>query len=204
MKTILLCTLSETLLEHWRKSLINSYTNLININNEKGLLKCLENNQNSFLLLDSNFFVNQKDYISSLLELYPKTKVLYLDDCPSFVNGNKLLPLGIKGYGNSRMSSLNLLQALEVINDGHIWLYPEFIQKLIQESIASKSNPKEVSLETLTKKEREIASLVAKGLSNKIIALKCDISESTVKAHIHAIFNKLEVNDRLSLALMLR
>jgi len=204
MKTILLCTLSETLLEHWRKSLINSYTNLININNEKGLLKCLENNQNSFLLLDSNFFVNQKDYISSLLELYPKTKVLYLDDCPSFVNGNKLLPLGIKGYGNSRMSSLNLLQALEVINDGHIWLYPEFIQKLIQESIASKSNPKEVSLETLTKKEREIASLVAKGLSNKIIALKCDISESTVKAHIHSIFNKLEVNDRLSLALMLR
>jgi DNA-binding NarL/FixJ family response regulator len=167
-------------------------------------LKCLEQNPEAFLLLDCNFFINQKDYLSSILELYPKSKILYLDDCPSFRNGNPLLPLGIKGYGNSRMSSLNLLQAIEVISDGNIWLYPEFIQKLIQESITLQSHPKKVSLEILTKKEKEIANLVAKGLSNKIIALKSNVSESTVKTHIHSIFNKLEVSDRLSLALLLR
>lgn len=204
MIRILLCTNLHTILEHWRESVTQVYGNVININSERGLTKCLDTYSNVFLILDSNFFTNQKDYIRSILEAYPKTRILYLDDNPTFKIGKELLALGIKGYGNSRLSSINLIQAIEVIKSNNIWLYPEFVQQLIKESIHKESNPNEDKLNILTCKEREVANFVANGYSNKIIAQKCNVSESTVKVHLHSIFNKLEITDRLSLALMFR
>jgi DNA-binding NarL/FixJ family response regulator len=53
----------------------------------------------------------------------------------------------------------------------------------------------------LTQREREIANLAANGASNQLIADNCGISERTVKAHLSAVFTKLNVSDRLQLAL---
>jgi len=204
MKTILLCTSSKNLQEHWRESLVNVFSNLISITTELGLKKCLDNNGDIILLLDSNFFINSKEYIVSILDMYPNVKIFFMDDCPSFKVGKELLAYNIKGYGNSRLSSVHLLQAMGVIDSGSVWLYPEFIQELIKD-ISPSSTPKETKgLKLLTTKETNIASLVSKGSSNKKIAEQIGISESTVKTHIRSIFNKLHVTDRLSLALLLR
>lgn len=204
MKNILLCTLSDSLLEHWKESIINVYSNLIVINSEKGLLKSLDNNPDAILVLDCNFFINSKDYVRSLVESYPKINILYMDDSPSFKVGKELLPLGIKGYANSRLSSIHFLQALGIVNDGKVWLYPEFIQKLIAEASIVSNRQDNEDIEILTSKEKQLALLVARGYSNKIIALKLDIAESTVKVHLRSIFRKLHVTDRLSLALIFR
>ena len=53
----------------------------------------------------------------------------------------------------------------------------------------------------LSAREREIVALVAQGYKNKEIAWKLSISEQTVKNHLHDIFHKLAVSDRLELAL---
>jgi DNA-binding NarL/FixJ family response regulator len=53
----------------------------------------------------------------------------------------------------------------------------------------------------LSAREREIVSLVAQGYKNKEMAEKMFISEQTVKNHLHNIFDKLGVSDRLELAL---
>ena len=53
----------------------------------------------------------------------------------------------------------------------------------------------------LSQREREIVALVAQGFKNKEIAEKIFISEQTVKNHLHNIFDKLGVSDRLELAL---
>ena len=53
----------------------------------------------------------------------------------------------------------------------------------------------------LTIREREIVALVAQGYKNKEMAEKMFISEQTVKNHLHNIFDKLGVSDRLELAL---
>ena len=55
----------------------------------------------------------------------------------------------------------------------------------------------------LTVREREIASLVGNGGTNKQIANQLDISERTFKAHLTEIFRKLGISDRLKLALLL-
>jgi DNA-binding NarL/FixJ family response regulator len=53
----------------------------------------------------------------------------------------------------------------------------------------------------LSAREREIVALVAQGYKNKEMAEKMFISEQTVKNHLHNIFDKLGVSDRLELAL---
>jgi len=49
---------------------------------------------------------------------------------------------------------------------------------------------------TLTKREREIVALVREGLSSKSIARKLNVSEGTIKSHLHAIYIKLGVQSR--------
>ena len=56
-------------------------------------------------------------------------------------------------------------------------------------------------LDGLTPRQREIARLISDGSSNKEIAARLNVAESTVKAHLTAIFRKLKVSDRLQLAL---
>ncbi len=53
----------------------------------------------------------------------------------------------------------------------------------------------------LTEREREVAKRAAQGAANKIIARELGISERTVKAHLSAAFDKLQVPDRVQLAL---
>jgi DNA-binding CsgD family transcriptional regulator len=55
---------------------------------------------------------------------------------------------------------------------------------------------------TLTSREWEVATLVAKGLSNKQIARHLNVGEGTVKIHLHNIYGKLAVKNRTVLALM--
>ena len=52
----------------------------------------------------------------------------------------------------------------------------------------------------MTKREREITSLIAEGLSNKEIAQRLNIATYTVKSHVHNILEKLALHSRLQIA----
>jgi DNA-binding NarL/FixJ family response regulator len=56
----------------------------------------------------------------------------------------------------------------------------------------------------LTGRELEVAKAIAIGLSNKEIALKMHITERTVKAHVGAVLDKLQLKNRLQLALLVK
>lgn len=58
----------------------------------------------------------------------------------------------------------------------------------------------EKMLELLTPRERQIARLVSNGMSNKEIARRLDVSQGTIKVHLHNIFQKLEITNRTVLA----
>ncbi|MBR0874894.1 response regulator transcription factor [Bradyrhizobium tropiciagri] len=55
-------------------------------------------------------------------------------------------------------------------------------------------------LAVLTEREREIMRLVSEGLSNKGVARRLNLSQGTIKVHLHHIFRKLEINNRTVLA----
>lgn len=201
MIPILLCVKVPSVKEHWQFSLAETFENVTYASSEKGVRRYLDEHPNAILLLHVNFFDGSiKEYLRAFKETYAQVSIMVLSDTPNIREGKKLLPLGIKGYGNSRLSAVHLIQAVNLMRNGHTWMYPDFIQGLLNE-IADQGEQEDV-LDILTKREKEVAMLVAKGLNNKDIAQKADLSESTVKTHLRSIFEKLDIHDRVSLALL--
>jgi DNA-binding NarL/FixJ family response regulator len=58
-------------------------------------------------------------------------------------------------------------------------------------------------LRGLTKRRRQVAKLACRGLSNREIAKKLGIIEGTVKVHLHAVYEKLNIHSRTKLAISL-
>ncbi len=141
--------------------------------------------------------------LSSLYAKYPDVKVLVLSSAPNFSEGVALLQKGIRGYGNTYMQKVHLLQAIATIENDAVWLYPEMMQELILLGSNAVVRNDDV-LEPLSARERDVAKEIEKGLSNKEIASALGITERTVKAHLSSVYEKLEVHDRLALAMLLR
>ena len=56
--------------------------------------------------------------------------------------------------------------------------------------------------DVLSRREREVMLLAAKGLSNKAIARELDIREGTIKLHLHRVYHKLGIRSRFALTVM--
>lgn len=145
--------------------------------------------------------------LSQLRQLAPSSKLFLLSDQPNHEEGLAFLKLGIVGYGNSYISAERLAEAVHVIASGGVWLGQKVIQQLILEA---HNNSREMDnealnarLSVLTRTERRVAELVARGETNLEIAADLEIAERTVKAHLTSIYDKLHVGNRLSLALLI-
>ena len=130
--------------------------------------------------------------------------ILVLDRVPDFLRAKQLLSLGIKGYGNALMRDHYLISAIETIQDGLIWLYPEFTTALIQQIDNPIVSENEQHFKKLTTREHEVALLLKEGDIYEVVAEKLGITARTVKAHAQHIYSKLNVKDRLGLALLLK
>lgn len=124
------------------------------------------------------------------------------------------LVTGVSGYCENEAAPTILLRATNSILRGDIWIQRHLVPKVIGTLIKlndkrttqaeKKDNSAEKSLQSLTHRELDVAKMVEAGESNKMIANLLNISERTVKAHLTSIFQKLEVRDRLHLALLLK
>lgn len=173
---------------------------------ESGMYELLEREHDCVLLLDTALMLgNIKGTLIPLKETFPNVKVFALSLKPSFAEGTTLLRYGVKGYANIYLSAPVLGSAIEEIKNDNVWLYPEFVQEMIRrltrtEKLATQEN----TLDELTPKEKEVALLVAQGLSNKEIGEELHVGETTIKSHLSSIYAKLDVKDRLALALLVQ
>jgi DNA-binding NarL/FixJ family response regulator len=80
---------------------------------------------------------------------------------------------------------------------------PELLRRLVGLSrrVVSPTPRDAAGVESLTEKEFAVASLVGGGASNREIAERLAMSERTVKSHLSSIFRKMDVRDRVQLAL---
>ena len=163
----------------------------------------------SYILLDKEKTISdalllcEPDQLTELCITYDEIKILVLSSNPHFGEGMVLLQKGIRGYGNLYMQKVHLLQALKTIQNDAVWLYPEMMQELIAVGSDATTHNENV-LSSLSAREQDVAKEIEKGASNKEIAIALGITERTVKAHLSSIYEKLEVSDRLALAMLLR
>jgi DNA-binding NarL/FixJ family response regulator len=202
--TILLCSADETVIKRWEDMLGSKYT--FDQVNTVGKLKthCSDNTFELILvhrsLIDTDVFVD-------LRRATPLSRIFLLSDLPNEEEGLAFLKLGIVGYANTYISPERLSEAVRVITGGAVWLGQKVMQRLILDSY-TRAKDKAISdsekkLGSLTKREREIAYLIAQGQSNLEIAADLDIAERTVKAHLSSIYEKTKTGSRLNLALLI-
>ena len=139
-----------------------------------------------------------------------KTRVIVLtasDDKNEFVQAMKL---GTSGIVLKQTATELLIKSIRKVHAGEIWLDSHTTAAVIRQFVANDDSPPSAPQATaprdrerspLSQREREIVALVAQGFKNKEMAEKMFISEQTVKNHLHNIFDKLGVSDRLELAL---
>ena len=128
---------------------------------------------------------------------------MVLSTTPTFEQARAYLAMGAKGYGNTMMHESYLVSAFQSIYEGNMWLSPEYITKMIQD-LPSMPKKETNPLTTLSHREAEVATLLSQGDSHKEIAEKLQITVRTVKSHASAIYSRLNIKDRLALALLLR
>ncbi len=139
------------------------------------------------------------------MEKYPELRFMILSTVPDFTQAQTFLQEGAMGYANARMHESHLQSAFQTLEEGNIWLYPDFVTRLMANA-RKQSTDKEIMvhrLDILSAREREVALLLNEGKSHLEISQKLDITVRTVKAHCSAIYEKLQVKDRLALALLL-
>jgi DNA-binding NarL/FixJ family response regulator len=145
--------------------------------------------------------------LQAVQALDPRPKVIVLtasEDKNEFVQAMKL---GCQGIVLKQTAPELIVKSIRKVYSGEIWLDSHTTAAVMRQFAA----PNEMmganggrggrERSPLSQREREIVSLVAQGYKNREMAEKMFISEQTVKNHLHNIFDKLGVSDRLELAL---
>lgn len=117
----------------------------------------------------------------------------------------KAMQYGAKGYLLKDTPLEEIADTIRSAVKGYTSLGPGLFQRFIaQSSEPQLENSQELppALESLSPREKEVLSLIAKGANNKEIAAELFISERTVKAHITSILSQLNLRDRTQAAIL--
>ena len=164
----------------------------------------------ALLLIDASFLSD----ILSLANLCQHVKkVILISDDFSPGQQIRLILDGASGYSNRAISENMIILAIKSVLNNEIWLerhlIPQIIQGVIEKRHSTTPNKPfsldaSASLSVLTQREAEVVEHIYKGKDNQTISETLHISVRTVKAHLTAIFKKLNVQDRFQLVVYLK
>ena len=119
---------------------------------------------------------------------------------------HEALRAGASGFLLKDTLPVDLINAVRVVADGDALIAPKITRRLIAE-FARRPAPvgtaaDDAVLSQLTEREREVLTLVAKGMSNAELAATLFVSHATVKTHVSRLLMKLDARDRAQLVMI--
>ncbi|MEU1404945.1 response regulator transcription factor [Streptomyces sp. NPDC005728] len=134
-----------------------------------------------------------------ILEQSPDCRVLMLTtfDLDRYVY--TALSLGASGFLLKDVTPEHLAAAVRLVGTGDALLAPQITRRLVERYAAEAERSEQAvpaDLAALTPREREVLTLMGRGLSNTELAAELILSEATVKSHVARIFAKLGLRDR--------
>ncbi|NJP08828.1 MAG: response regulator transcription factor [Leptolyngbyaceae cyanobacterium RU_5_1] len=148
-----------------------------------------------------------------LRQLSPNLPILVLTSHTQKALINRIIEVGAQGYCLKGTASETLILAIRSVAAGASWwdsTATTEIQSVFSGNAPAISKTSSIRSErssnqlipTLTQREQEILSLIAIGKTNQEIAEMLYIAPGTVRVHVHAILQKLEVRDRTQAAVI--
>lgn len=112
----------------------------------------------------------------------------------------RAIELGASGVMSKDQTVDLLRRAVEKVGAGEVWLERGKTAALLRHVMRRVHDPEASKIAALTKREREVVTLIGEGLKNHAIAERLFISEATVRNHLTSILSKLGLSDRFELA----
>lgn len=177
-------------------------------------LRCVTRSRPDLILLDNHLpGVRGVDGIAALKDAAPGTRILMLTVSENEDDLTAALQAGADGYLLKTVELDHLSEFILKVLAGESVVSPEMMTKLVTafrakapapaagEPVAKGTPPRDPSaLALLSAREREVLGRIACGDSNKVIARKLDIAETTVKIHVQHILRKLQLSSRVQAA----
>jgi len=188
-------------------SLEEDFEVVAQVNDGLQVVEMLRECEPDVLLLDLNMpGLNGLATLQRLRTENCKTRVILLtasDDQNEFMQA---LKLGSWGIVMKQLATERLVDSIRRVYAGELWMDSRMTSEMIQRFVSPPPSPAPVPAShgperpRLSPREREIVTLTAQGFKNSDMAARLSLSEQTVKNHLHSIFDKLEVTDRLEMA----
>lgn len=143
------------------------------------------------------------ELIETIKREYPDTRILIItaDDDPNTIR--KVLSAGARGFCRKRIHGEQLMNAIESVAYGAVWLSPGIADSVRTTWSSSPRNGETgrsrnmpAGGESLSKRETEILSLMVDGQSNYQMAEQLNLSVETIKTHVRHIYEKMCVRHR--------
>lgn len=134
---------------------------------------------------------------------FPKAKIIVMDLAPVQADVLQYVKAGANGFILKDASLNDFLVTIRAVADGSTVLPPLLVNSLFSQIVELAIKEGDITLKEavqMTKREREVISLLGEGMSNREIGQNIKISTYTVKSHIHNIMEKLALHTRLELA----
>jgi len=196
--------------EQIRKDIVaglTSFYRCVEFSDIASVTEALEEHNSDLILCHHSLVEEQQTLVlSALKEKSAASKILIYGPGRPIETQISALKHGARGYFNEILPIEKLAEALNLVFNGEVWVERHVISGLIDEivEIPAISEAQRSALNTLTPKEMEVAQQVSYGATNKMIAKTMSITDRTVKSHLTTIFHKMEIPDRLSLAIFFR
>jgi DNA-binding NarL/FixJ family response regulator len=176
----------------------------------RGVLPAVDRHRPDVVLMDIR--MPQLDGIAAtrLLRAQPSPPaviVLTTFDADEYVLG--ALRAGAAGFLVKDTPPADIVRAIELVHAGDGMLSPGVTRRLIalaagDDEAAARAERARERLAALTAREREVALAVGEGLANADIAARLHMSVPTVKAHVSRLLTRLEVDNRVQIALLVQ
>jgi len=140
-----------------------------------------------------------------LLAALPGVRILILSTYDEDDYVRSALKLGAAGYLLKDISPTELIASIRALKGGAVQISPQVVAKLMSNVINQEPAPqREIAgrlewFESLTPREREVFSLIARGYDNAQIGEELHMAEHTVRNHVSTIYSKLGVQDRFQI-----
>lgn len=134
---------------------------------------------------------------------FPMAKIIVMDLAPVQADILQFVKAGANGFILKDASLNDFLITIRTVSDGATVLPPTLVDSLFSQIVDHAVREGKTKLQEsvrMTKREKEVISLLSEGMSNKEIGQKIHISTYTVKCHIHNIMEKLALHTRLEIA----
>lgn len=159
---------------------VANYTDLLSL--------ATEDSQWDLILIDLNMpGLGYFEGISQLTKQQPDTPIIVITSSEDPKDSQLAIKAGALGYISKSMKSDDILTALNLMLSSGISIHPAHSEA---------NNMSDVDLSELTLRQKDVLNLMCLGSSNKRIALNLNLSEHTVKLHVRAILQALNVENR--------